>query len=150
MHKDMRAAWVLLTGGLLAACGSGSSPGQDAPLQTQPGPRATTWRLVSLEADAGHVLAEFRASTADGERTAVWIEAEDASLIDDATAMRYRLLLGSDGKLLGTDGDRQALRIDVEGDTAVWMKFAAPPEDARTVSIALPRIGTFDGVPLGR
>ncbi len=150
MRKDLRAALTLLAGGFLAACDPAALTGAGASLETQPGPRATVWRLTSIESEDGHVLATFRVSTADGRREAVWIPAEEASLIDDAAAMRYRLLIGSDGKLLGTSGDRDALRIQVERDTPVWMKFAAPPEGARTVSIALPRIGSFDGVPLQR
>ncbi len=148
---DMRAASLaLLAGALLLACDPAALTGAEYPLQTQPGPRATVWHLVSARAQDGHVLARFRVSTADGRREAVWIQAEDASLIDDGTARRYRLLMGSDGKLLGTSGERDALRIDAQRDTPVWMKFAAPPEGTRTVSIALPRIGSFDGVPLDR
>lgn len=150
MHRDLRTALALLTCGLLAACDPSALPGVDTPLQTQPGPNGTTWQLISAEARDGQVLASFRVSTADGGRQAAWIQGEAASLIDDGAAMRYRLLMGSDGKLLGTSGERDALRIDVGRDTPVWMKFAAPPEGTRTVSIALPRIGSFDGVPLER
>jgi hypothetical protein len=150
MQMDMRAALALLTCGLLAACDPAALTGGSSPLDSQPGPRSTTWHLLSVQVDGAHVLVRFRAASAPGRRESVWIEGEAASLVDDAAAIRYPLLLGSDGRLLGTAADRQALRIDVEGDTDIWMKFAAPPEATRTVSIALPRIGTFDAVPLDR
>lgn len=137
--------WLVLA----TACSRASLPGGDTALQTEPGAGQTTWHLTGVREADGQVLATFRVESAK-PRGSLWLKVEAISLIDDATARRYSVLRGEDGQFLGSEASGDTLRIAIEGDTPVWMKFAAPPPGTRTVSIALPNVGTFDGIPIAR
>ncbi len=117
---------------------------------SQPGPKATTWALTEVSVDGDVLTAHFRVRSPTGKRASTWLPIERIHMIDDAGAISYRLLLGEDGQHLASAAHSNSLRIEAGHDTPVWMKFPAPPTSSQTVSITLPKVGTFDGVPIDR
>lgn len=136
----------------LAACSPSGIPEAARALAVEPGPRGTQWHLTGVRAEDETLLVTFRIRGPSGLRVSSWLAADEVHLIDDATSMRYGLLNGADGQRLASDADGNRLEISVNADreSPVWMKFPLPPPSSRTVSIALPRVGTFDGIPIER
>lgn len=134
---------------LATACSGVSLPGADEVLQTEPGPEQTTWQLTGVRERDGQVLVTFKVESGEPRRV-VRLRVEGISMIDDATAQRYVVLRGVDDEHLAAKARSGYLQVPADGETTLWMKFAAPPASTRTVSIALPGVGTFDGVPIER
>lgn len=79
---------------------------------------------------------------------------EELAYIDEASAQKVSILQDENGKYsgsptLGSLGD--TLYVSGSGNmTTVTLKYPAPPEQTQTISITLPKIGSFDGITITR
>ncbi len=136
----------------LTACSQSEIPTADDAIAAQPGPRGTVWHLTDVRATDDALLVSFQVRGPRGQRTSAWLDVDGIHLIDDTASVRYGLLDGVDGEALASSakGDNLQISVESDADTPVWMKFPLPPAGSRTVSITLPRVGTFDGVAIER
>ncbi len=96
---------------------------------------------ISNEGDQKADLACQR--RADGAETCGQITG--VYLVDVVNKKRYLVMRDSDGKCICTD---TLGRVDPKGAVNVWAKFAAPPDDIKTMSVIVPLFLPLDGVPL--
>lgn len=80
-------------------------------------------------------------------------EAANLAYIDDASAQKVGVLQDEAGKYMlspqNSSGDK--LRVDGSSHPVIaTLKFPAPPANVTSISIDLPGIGSFDGVPVTR
>ena len=72
-------------------------------------------------------------------------------MIDDATSQRIGVLKDNAGEWMASNVSGNSLNTDCEIKPGViWAKFPAPPATSKTVSINLPKVGPFDGIPVTR
>lgn len=123
---------------------------------SQPGPENSQWDLTRVTV-AGQVLtAQFLARPQPDQyinllgKQAV----SDVSLVDDATTKRYTVLKDDSGRYMAAPLERNGktfYELGAKGaPIVVWVKFPAPPLESKTVSISIPSVGSFDGVPVTR
>jgi hypothetical protein len=119
-------------------------------IQTQPGSDESQVALNRV-AVTGDVLTVQLTYT--GKGGVQRIKPEQVSVIDDATAQQLSLLKDNKGAWLASplDGDGDEIAINLwESPAVVWFKFPAPPPTSKTVSINIPEVAPFDGVPVTR
>lgn len=123
---------------------------QQAVIQTQPGPKGAQVALNKVKVTGDVMTVQL---TYTGEGSTPQVDLENVSLIDDATAQRIGVLKDNDGKWLASplSGRGNGLSINLyESPAIVWFKFPAPPATSKTVSINIPDVVPFDGVPVTR
>ncbi len=80
-------------------------------------------------------------------------EAANLAYIDDASAQKVGVLQDEAGKYMLSPQNSSGDKLRIEGrsfpETAT-LKFPAPPASTQSISIDLPGIGSFDGVPITR
>ena len=127
-----------------------AQPPQQAVIQTQPGPDGAQVALNKVRVTGDVMTVQL---TYTGEDGVPYVILDDVSLIDDATAQRIGVLKDNDGKWLasplGGSGDRLSINL-FQSPAIVWMKFPAPPATSKTVSLNIPQVAPFDGVPVTR
>ncbi|WP_416191623.1 phosphoribosylglycinamide synthetase [Neisseria sp. CCUG12390] len=76
----------------------------------------------------------------------------DLSYIDEASAQKVGLLQDENGKFSASPSlDGKKLYISgLSKMTAVTLKYPAPPATTQTISIDLPKVGSFDSIPVTR
>lgn len=132
-----------------------------APIQTQPGPEGRSVDLLraSVAGDVLSVALTYRAATGTRSNGKSWhnsshFRIDEVSAIDDATAKRLGVLKDDRGQWMAAPlSTAQPDEINVEAgdeDVQVWFKFPAPSPETKTVSINIPKAGTFDAVPVRR
>lgn len=123
------------------------------PIQTQQGPDGVRVDLTRA-AVTGDILTVQLAYVAPGDQSfSDYFPADEVSVIDDATSQRYGILKDQSGAWLAAPlfVDKNIRPSAQKGGTAiVWMKFPAPPATSPTVSVNIPKVGPFDGVPVSR
>ena len=122
---------------------------QQQALQTQPGPGGSQVALnkVAVTGDVLTVQLTYQGGTGVD-----YPAVDEVSVIDDATAQRLGVLKDNGGRWLAAPmwSNGKELRIEADGPSVVWFKFPAPPGSTQTVSITIPNVGPFDGVPVTR
>ena len=129
-----------------------TEPVAQSVIQTQPGSDGVVVDLnkVAVTGDVLTVQLSVKAPYQDGK--SFYMSERQISIIDDATAQRYSLLKDNEGNPLASplSGTRVGNYIS-KGSTGIyWLKFPAPPATSKTVSINLPGVAPFDGVPVTR
>jgi len=126
---------------------------QQAAIQSQPGPRGTTVALTRAGV-TGDILTVALTYHGEGNDCCEYVNLDDVSVIDDATSQRLGVLKDDRGKWMAAplyESDQNQLRFDIKNGVAqVWFKFPAPSAGAKTVSINVPNVAPFDGVPIAR
>jgi hypothetical protein len=122
------------------------------PIQVQEGPENTQVSLMRV-AVTGDVLTVQVSYRQEGTQfKTLSFQAKQVSVIDDKTSQRLSLLQDNQGQYLASPiSERQADTIYVNvssGSAVAWFKFPAPT--GPTVSINIPDVGPFDGVPVTR
>jgi hypothetical protein len=159
------------SGGVVRQTPAPKSSATPAPAQTLPSGNAviaTRLGAGGLEVDlmragvTGDLFAvelRFRNSNKGyGNHRDIQFPIEQVSLVDDATSRRYSVLKDQTGQYMaapmidweGKPIQSIYLRIDPESDGIMWFKFPAPPPQAQTVSINIPRIAPFDNIRIQR
>lgn len=121
-------------------------------IQTQPGPTGSTALLERVSVTGNVLTVQLRLT--GGERTTSLLDVRDVSVIDDATSNKISVLKDANGAWMAapllspTSSD---LNVRPGGPpVVVWFKFPAPSPTSTTVSINIPTIAPFDGVPITR
>ncbi len=127
------------------------APGVDV-IASQPGPNGSTWDLTKVRVTGNLLTVQFNVRPRIQEDITYYGEVADISVVDDATAQRYTVVEDQSGRPMVSDLSGSSLRLSTRRDEAgtVWIKFPAPPASSATVSISLPKVGSFDGVPVAR
>lgn len=123
-------------------------------IATQPGPNGSEVTLRSVRVTGNLVNVELVYQAAPDRALSTLVKLADVSLIDDATTQRYEVVKDASGRYMAQplSGNGQSLGVNAgSGDTVqVSVRFAAPPASSGTVSISIPEVGSFDGVPVQR
>ncbi|WP_176472943.1 hypothetical protein [Sphingomonas lenta] len=121
-------------------------------IQEQPGPEGSRVAL-NRAAVTGDVMT-VQLSFSGGTSCCGYIPVDRVSVIDDATAQQIGVLKDGQGRWLAAPLGSNDKEIRVETNESapqiVWFKFPAPPPTSRTVSINIPGVGPFDGIPVTR
>lgn len=173
----LHAQLLLVPVVLLAACGTGTPVANDsvavavpagvtrdappaatpvpyqpaAVIQTQPGPSGSRFDLTRVAVTGDVLTVQIAAS--HPKSAAVGLDLADVSVVDDVTSQRYSVLKDGGGKWMASplQGSERVVTYMSDGQPEVyWFKFPAPPATSKTVSINLPGVGPFDGVPVTR
>ncbi|PZD70738.1 hypothetical protein C1752_09730 [Acaryochloris thomasi RCC1774] len=123
-------------------------------LQTQPGPRGmeVDLRRAVVTGDILTVEITYRNPT-DRVQSTVY-KPDKVSIIDDATSKRYDVLQDDTERYMASPlaaTDSISLTAASKGGAATgWFKFPAPPPSSETISVNIPEVGAFLGVPVQR
>lgn len=119
-------------------------------IQSQPGPDGSQVDLLSVKVTGDILTVTLRCSSSERINSESF-KVPDISVIDDATAQRIAVLKDNEGKWLSSATSGDYMSVDCEAKPGViWAKFPAPPATSKTVSINLPAVAPFDGVPVTR
>lgn len=129
------------------------APVTQAVIQTQPGPNGTQVALNKLAVTGDIMTVQL---TYTGGDKSVWQtpSIEQVSIVDDATAQKIGVLKDGQGQYMASpinSGVKSVLGFNTgEGPKIVWFKVPAPPATSKTVSVNIPDVVPFDGVPVTR
>lgn len=124
-------------------------PAQTA-IQSQPGPDGSQVDLLKV-AVTGDILTVTLRCSSDEKVNSQIFDVRKISVIDDATSQRLGVLKDNSADWMASNVSSNFLRTDCEVKPGViWAKFPAPPATSTTVSINLPEVGPFDGIPITR
>jgi hypothetical protein len=122
-----------------------------AAIQTQPGPEGAQVALnrVAVVGDVMTVALSY-----SGGQCCTYTPVDKVSVIDDATSQRIGVLKDNAGNWMAAPmySNNKELRVggSKTAPAQVWFKFPAPPATTKTVSITIPEVAPFDGVPVTR
>lgn len=123
-------------------------------IRTAAGPEGTTVELTRMQVTGNIMTVELRYSPPAGATGSQWVyfPLNEVSLIDDATSQRYGVLQDEQKHWMASplSGGRIALAMRDGNSALVWFKFPAPPASSPTVSVNIPSVSPFDGVPVTR
>lgn len=123
-------------------------------IATAPGPQGVNVALETVKVTGDVLTVQVRTSAPLLKCCkSELIDVSQVSVIDDATAQQLSVLQDNQGKwlaapLLSSDSDK--IRMSLHETAVIWFKFPAPPPSTRTVSINIPQIAPFDGIPVNR
>lgn len=121
-----------------------------AVIQSQPGPDGSQLDLLKVAVTGDILTVTLRCSSTEKYNSESF-SLKDISVIDDATAQRIAVLKDNDGNWLASNVTGNGIMTDCTVKPGIiWAKFAAPSASAKTVSINLPKVAPFDGVPIAR
>ncbi len=124
-------------------------PAQTA-IQSQPGPDGSQVDLMKV-AVTGDILTVTLRCSSDEKINSESFDVQKISVIDDATSQRLGVLKDNAGEWMASNVGGNSLNTECEIKPGViWAKFPAPPATSKTVSINLPKVGPFDGIPVTR
>lgn len=119
-------------------------------IQSQPGPDGSQVDLLKVAVTGDILTVTLRCSSSE-KINSVSFRVSDISVIDDATSQRISVLKDNEGKWMASNVNGDNLGTSCETQPGViWAKFPAPPPTSPTVSINLPEVGPFDGIPVTR
>lgn len=121
-------------------------------IAAQPGPGGSTWELTKVKVTGNLLTVQWTVRPRVKTSATYYGSVADISLVDDATSQRYGVVEDQSGQPMVSDVSGDSFRVSASRDeTAIaWAKFAAPPATSTTVSINVPKVGAFDGVPVTR
>jgi hypothetical protein len=128
-------------------------------LSTQKGPDDSQVDLLKAQVNGSILTVELQyKGGSEGKRIASNYEIDQISLIDEATAKKYSVLKDQSGNYMAsprrTDQGKQLINITIpsfkDKPVAVWFKFPALPVETKTISITIPEVGSYKGIPLHR
>jgi hypothetical protein len=119
-------------------------------IQSQPGPDGSQVDLMKV-AVTGDILTVTLRCSSDEKINSESFDVQKISVIDDATSQRLGVLKDNAGEWMASNVGGNSLNTECEIKPGViWAKFPAPPATSKTVSINLPKVGPFDGIPVTR
>ncbi|MDP1872936.1 hypothetical protein [Phenylobacterium sp.] len=141
----------------LAAQNAAPAPARPAAttIQTNTGPDGTQVDLTRVRVTGNVLTVELSYRPAGNDTQWVYLDADEVSIIDDATSQRYGVLRDDSNQwmaapLQSASRDRLSVQLRRGQPGIVWFKFPAPPAGSPTVSINIPNVGPFDGVAVQR
>ena len=119
-------------------------------IQTQPGPSGSVVTLNKVKVTGDVLTVQL---TFTGKGAVPVLKLDEISLIDDKTSQRIGMLKDNAGKYMASplSSNGENLQVNLyESPAVVWFKFPAPPATSTTVSLNIPEVAPFDGVPVSR
>lgn len=119
-------------------------------IQTQPGPSGSVVALNKVKVTGDVLTVQL---TFTGKGAVPMLKLDEISLIDDKTSQRIGMLKDDTGKYMASPLSSAPAYLQVNlynSPAVVWMKFPAPPAASPTVSLNIPEVAPFDGVPVER
>jgi flagellar basal body L-ring protein FlgH len=121
-----------------------------AVIQSQPGPGGSQVDLLKAAVTGDILTVTLRCSSSERINSESF-RVSDISVIDDATSQRISVLKDNEGKWMASNVSGDNLGTSCEQKPGIiWAKFPAPPATSKTISINLPEVAPFDGVPVTR
>ena len=126
-----------------------------AAIQTQDGPEGSRVSLTRAQVTGDILTVQLRYEKTTDPSLGARFAVEEVNVVDDATAQRYGVLRDQEQRwqaspLQSPTSDYTLFSARIGAPAVVWFKFPAPPATSRTVSINIPGVGPFDGVPVTR
>jgi hypothetical protein len=135
------------------------SPDRFTVIATRPGSGGLEVDLtdVAVSGDIVTVSLRYRNLQVDFGAT-VDFPIEQVSITDDATSRRYGVLKDQAGQYMASPlSSNNSIRFTVVSEKAfpgsyevAWFKFPAPPPEAQTISINVPKVAPFDKIRIQR
>lgn len=123
------------------------------PIETQPGPDGTQVQLLKTKVVGQilHISFLYLPPSEEKQKYSSHL-IDEVNYIDDNTAQQYGVLKNESEVYLASplDNSKEYFQIDVDEKTPVWFKFPAPSSETQTISINIPGVGPFIGVPVQR
>lgn len=121
-----------------------------AAIQSQPGPEGSQLDLLKVAVTGDILTVTLRCSSPEKYNSQSF-NVDKISLIDDATSQRIGVLKDDNADWMASNvsGNNLSTQCGVKPGI-IWAKFPAPPATSPTVSINLPKVAPFDGVPVTR
>ena len=117
-------------------------------IQTQPGPDGSVAQLTQAIV-AGDILT-VQMQVTGPQASMVMLKLDEVNTVDEATSQRASVLRDASGKWMASHARGEYLVFNLFEKPIIWLKFPAPAPGTQTVSINLPRFGTFVKVPVQR
>lgn len=92
----------------------------------------------------------------DKESSLLVMDARDIHYVDDAQAKKHELLKDDAGRYQASpmqtpSGSKLQITTNSRKPEALMnLKFAAPPENSKTITLNIPDFGSFDAIPVSR
>lgn len=119
-------------------------------IQSQPGSDGSQLDLLKVAVTGDILTVTLRCSSPEHIKSQTFA-IKEISVIDDATSQRISVLKDNDGNwLAGRVVGNNIMTSCTIKPGIFWAKFAAPSAGTKTVSINLPEVAPFDGVPVTR
>lgn len=131
------------------------APAPAAAIQTQPGSKGLQVALTRA-AVVGDVLTVQLIYSRPGQLSggeSSRFPVDEVGVIDNATSQRLGVLKDATGRWQASPIESGGDNINVyvrDQPMVVWFKFPAPPATSPTISLNIPEVGPFDGVPVTR
>jgi hypothetical protein len=135
------------------------SPDRFTVIATRPGSGGLEVDLtsVAVSGDIVTVTLRYRNLQTDFGAT-VDFPIEQVSITDDATSRRYGVLKDQSGQYMASPvSSNNSIRFTVVSEKSfpgsyevAWFKFPAPPPEAKTISINVPKVGPFENISIKR
>lgn len=124
-------------------------------LDSQLGPAGTTWELTKVAVVGQIMTVQFTVRSPQGKSSfETGQKIDDVSVIDDTTSQRYTVLKDDSGRPMASPLNSSGVALSIQAvrdqPVAVWLKFPAVPATSSTVSITVPKVGSFDGIQVQR
>jgi hypothetical protein len=122
-------------------------------IQTQEGSPGNIHVDLTRARVTGDILTvQLRFRNTTDRHTTVRFPVDEVNYVDDASARRYSVLEDETGAPMASplSQDRIVLHLSGEQTAVAWFRFAAPDPASQTISISIPGVGPFDGIPVGR
>ncbi len=121
-----------------------------AAIQSQPGPDGAQVDLLKVAVTGDILTVTLRCSSEERINSEIF-DVRKISIIDDATSQRIGVLKDNAGNWMASNTNNNSLNTDCTIKPGIiWLKFPAPPATSPTVSINLPEVAPFDGIPVTR
>jgi len=126
-----------------------------AAIRTNPGPDGSQVDLVRAQVTGNVLTVELSYRPASTKTEWVYLNADEVSVIDDTTSQRYGVLKDNTSQWLAAPlqsatSNRLSASLSEGRPSIIWFKFPAPPATSPTISINVPNVSPFDGVPVQR
>lgn len=125
-------------------------------IQSQPGPDGSQVDLLSAKVTGDILTVTLRCSSVEKYKSES-LRVSQISVIDDATSQRIGVLKDAEGNEMVSNlsavgnAENHSMSVDCTKNPGImWAKFPAPPATSKTISLTLPSIAPFDGVPIQR
>lgn len=122
-----------------------------AAIRTEPGPQGSQVALNKVAVTGDVMTVQLTYSGGTGSQ---YLKVDDISVIDDASARQLGVLKDAAGKPLAaplSSASKENLSFPLgRSPQIVWLKFPAPPAASKTISINVPGVVPFDGMPVTR
>jgi hypothetical protein len=135
-----------------------SPPDRFKAIATRPGSGGLEVDLTDVAVSGDVLTVSLRYRNMTHRYATVRFPIEEVSIIDDATSRRYGVLRDQSGQYIAAPLYRESsVKLTVKSQKQIpgiyevaWFKFPAPPPEAQTISINVPKVAPFDNIRIQR